>query len=104
MKRSIEFKSTPDNFKKEKSGLKNNTTRIYDSCEGYDFRFSELYSQFNFKEYGKIKIVNSMNKKEHFCREIKDISCCFNYPKTPTRRYTTYVITWKRKRNSQNQK
>lgn len=62
----ITFKSLPEYFYKERSGLKPNTVRIVDKDE----RFNKLFSG----EVKVIKIVNSQNITQSFERFISDIT------------------------------
>lgn len=72
----IIFKSTPDNFRKEKSGRKRNTVRKVDFN---DDRFTELISRSDDKEkgyhlrYGSIGIQDT-ETGEIFRRRLTDIT------------------------------
>jgi len=76
---TVSFKSNPDNFKKEESGLKSNTVR---EIEMGDSRFDMLsdFPQLNMK----IEIINSATGKK-FIRLISDVTWFNNY----------VIISWK---------
>jgi len=82
----VRFKSYPINFKKEASGLKNNTIREIDLN---DQRFIKLISWATLNEYVDkwIVIINSEHHNTSFAREIKDISFYKNF----------LIITWESK-------
>lgn len=79
-KKTVRFKSVPENFEKEKSGLKPNTVRHFDEGEK-DVREELL----NAKAATHIEIVNS-ETGEIFEREISDITYWDEQ----------YVISWLR--------
>jgi hypothetical protein len=68
----VSFNSTPDNWAKEKSGVKNNTFRR-ESRYGDDSRFRILQSWTQNKDYGMIRIRNRSNN-ETFERRVKDVT------------------------------
>jgi len=69
-KEIVEFKSNPENFEKEKSGIKCNTVRIpAPTGKGMDERFLQITSQ----RTHKIKIINS-ETGESFIRDITDVT------------------------------
>lgn len=94
-KQLIPFRTSKDLFQDEKSGIKNNTARVYDKAAGFDWRFEELRNQALSGKYTHIKITNFTNRKEKFTRKIMHIAHMFNYPPTPKKQYELFVITWK---------
>jgi hypothetical protein len=77
----VEFKSTKDFFKKERSGIKNNTVRIDDKGE----RFNSL-RQFEKGEIKELEIkINCCETLESFKRKIRDVSLFNN---------EIFIITW----------
>ncbi len=81
--KTIEFKSTPENFRKEYLGLKRNTVRRIDES-GEDKRYSTML-QFMFKDITvlQIIIINTLTE-ERFTRQVKDI----------TKWDGIYIISW----------
>lgn len=82
---TIRFKSTPDNYRKEYLGLKNNTLRLEDgSQESRDVRF-EICDDWiaNRKTEVFIEISNT-ETNEYFRRSVSDI----------TRYKDWYIISW----------
>jgi len=76
---TVKFKSTPEFYEKEKSGIKNNTVREDDG----EKRFKMLKEADLSKEWVFIEIVNAKTK-ESFSRKLRDISIYKNI----------YVLTW----------
>ena len=74
----VSFKSIPEMYEKEKSGIKNNTVRLVDI---FDKRFDILEDISNEVE---IEIINT-ETKESFIRKIRDVTFFYEY----------CVITWK---------
>ena len=79
-KELVEFKTSPEYFKKEESGIKPNTCR---NIEIQDKRFQLLIWMMINKSYGKIKIKSIHSQV--FIRQIKDISVWGNI----------MIISWK---------
>jgi len=77
---SVKFKSIPEMYEKEKSGIKPNTIR---KIEGFDERFNKLVS-------GECKTIVIENKEtgEKFFREITDVSIWNDL----------FIISWKHKK------
>ena len=71
---TICFKSIPENYVKEKSGVKNNTLRLVTDETKFIF----------LKDCTHIKIVNT-ETQESFTREIRDLTYLDNY----------VIITWR---------
>ncbi len=67
----ITFKSTPENYEKEKSGKKANTERIMKSID--DSRHAKLLKMINTQIYDKIQIVNT-ESDDSFIRQITDVT------------------------------
>lgn len=80
---SVTFKSSPEYYKKEESGIKPNTAR---NIEINDKRFQVLIHWMIIKEYGKIIIKSTHNRK--FTRQIKDITVWGN----------VMIISWEHKK------
>lgn len=78
--KAIEFKSTPENFEKEESGIKNNTLRGNDDS---DIRFQTLKRWSESGKYGIIRIKRTTDGKT-FERKIRDATCWLNL----------WIITW----------
>ena len=68
----IRFKSTPDNWKKEKSGIKNNTVRYVD----YDSRFNKIfaYSKDSLNGADLFIIIENTKTSETFKRKVRDVT------------------------------
>lgn len=79
----VSFKSTPENYRKEYSGLKRNTVRKK-SMEEEDVRF-EILDKFieNNINHLKIEICNSINN-ECFSKQVTDVTKFDGY----------YIISW----------
>ena len=79
----VKFKSNPYNYEMEKSGLKNNTVRIYDSN---DSRFDKLglWKMHGVSEDDFIIIENN-ETNETFMRQVKSVVIYENI----------YIITWR---------
>ncbi|KDE68982.1 hypothetical protein MWG07_09210 [Fusobacterium necrophorum] len=71
MKQVVRFKSYPKFFEKEKSGLKCNTVRVFDT---YDDRIKFLYNVFSEKEKDVFIEIENTETKEKFQRVISDVS------------------------------
>lgn len=84
----VNFKSTPDNFKKEKDDLKNSTIREIDLNDSrFLFLISAMYDRDSWK-IGDLKIgIINTETLEHFLREIRDITIFKNL----------MIITWNEK-------
>jgi hypothetical protein len=69
----IEFKSIPEMYYKEKSGVKNNTLRKVDKS---DIRFRKLkdIEKSTPDEHDMIRILRSDNIQDYFYRQIKDVT------------------------------
>lgn len=80
MKEEICFKSSPEYYKKEQSGIKPNTVR---NIEIQDKRFQLLIHQMITKEYSKISIQCTHDR--YFTRQIRDITVWGNI----------MIISWK---------
>ena len=82
---TIEFKSTPDMFDKEHSGIKNNTVRFVN--EGED---KEILAIINNIKYIRIINTNDIICKTSFVRTITDITRYVN----PDDLKIIYIFTW----------
>ena len=87
IKAQIEFKSTPDMFEKEQSGIKNNTVRFVNKDEDKKILAT----------IGNIKSIRIINTKDIMCensfvRTITDITRYVN----PDDLKIIYIFTWKR--------
>jgi len=73
--KTISFKSTPDNWKKEYLGIKRNTVRVFNSNKDKDdIRFDILQRYvFNGEWLLKVEIVNT-ETDESFIREVTDVT------------------------------
>jgi hypothetical protein len=67
MNETLEFKSVPENFAKERDGLKPNTERTVSTDD-------PRYNALNQRTASRIRIVNAENRMEFFERVITDIS------------------------------
>lgn len=98
-KNTIVFKSTPVNFRKEKTGIKCNTVR---KIQKYRGPFSDIYSNefLNF-DYDKehivmIRIINT-ESGESFLRRLSDMTRAFCFEENNIF-YETWVFSWIRER------
>jgi len=83
MKQVVKFRSINENFKKEKSGIKNNTIRFY----GADERFNIL-DKFRTGEIKNLNIeIQESRTGETFRRSIRDVTVYAEI----------YIITWEAK-------
>ena len=69
---TIQFKSTKDNFRKESSGIKNNTVRVFNVRYISDAREVEEI-EYN-QEYIKYIRIVCDDSKQSFVRQITDIT------------------------------
>ena len=77
------FKSTPENYNKELSGVKNNTCRVLSQRE-----IEELYSE---QGLDFIEIVNT-ETKQSFTRKLRDITKLVSTMLPDG--YRIYIFTW----------
>ncbi|MCS3901766.1 hypothetical protein [Methanococcus voltae] len=90
--KEIEFKSTPENYEKEKSGIKNNTVREFIAGMGDEYKLDVLLGFMNGDYYDdklKIKIINK-ETGESFKRYVTDVTA-FKTSKNDW----LYIISWK---------
>lgn len=76
VKYTIEFKTFPEIWIKEESGLKPNTLRIYNK-QDKRFKILSEFAKGNLKELD-IKIINGENSKS-FIRSVKDVTFWDDY-------------------------
>ncbi len=82
MPKTIKFKSKPENWKKEYSGLKRNTTRIFN--EGFDIR-KEVLDDCIAGKWNLIDIeIENTKTTEIFTRHVTDVTPFENI----------YIISW----------
>lgn len=81
----ITFKSYPEFFEKEKSGLKCNTVRFFDTC---DERILFLYKIVAGEEENAFIEIENTETKEKFQRVISDVSVIKIGNKA------VYIISW----------
>ena len=92
-KMKIEFKSLPEYFAKEKSGVKNNTVRIVDIA---DARF-KILSEHNCGERDLEIVIENKDTGEKFKRTLKDVTF-FNAGNTADgerNEISLVIITWR---------
>lgn len=80
--RTIQFKSIPEYYRREKLGIKNNTVRKIDKD---DIRF-EILEEFELQVINnlEIEIINT-DTQEKFTREVTDVCAFDGY----------YIISWR---------
>lgn len=87
IKAQIEFKSTPDMFDKEQSGIKNNTVRFVNIDED-----KEILAIINNIKNIRIINTNDLMCNNSFVRTIIDITRYVN----PDDLKIVYIFTWRR--------
>ena len=87
MKQVITFKSYPEFFEKEKSGLKCNTVRMFELSDDREYILRDIINEEIKKEDVILKIMNA-NTGETFEREISDVS------KFEINNMEIYIISW----------
>ncbi|MCF0163362.1 MAG: hypothetical protein HUJ88_12405 [Fusobacterium necrophorum] len=88
MKQIITFKSYPEFFEKEKSGLKSNTVRIFELNDDREYILRDIMNEEIKKENVVLEILNA-ETGETFEREISDVS------KFEINNIEIYIISWR---------
>ncbi|CAL7868243.1 hypothetical protein FUSNEC_GEN_294_01450 [Fusobacterium necrophorum subsp. funduliforme] len=88
MKQIITFKSYPNFFEKEKSGLKCNTVRIFELNDDREYILRDIMNEEIKKENVVLEILNA-ETGETFEREISDVS------KFEINNVEIYIISWR---------
>lgn len=84
---TIEFKSEPEFFDKEQSGVKNNTVRLVTNTED-----KKILSMLDDIKYIRIVNTNDIMYTSSFVRTLTDITRCVN----PNDLKIIYIFTWER--------
>jgi len=83
MVKTIRFKSTQENWRKEYLGLKCNTVRKFD--DKGDVRF-QILRDFAFERWSAINVeIENSDTMETFCRRVTDVTEYDGY----------YIISWR---------
>ncbi|EFS20673.1 hypothetical protein FSBG_00170 [Fusobacterium gonidiaformans 3-1-5R] len=88
MKQVITFKSYPEFYEKEKSGLKCNTVRLFTLSDDREYILQDIMNEEIKKEDVILRIMNS-DTGETFEREISDVS------KFEVNNVEIYIISWR---------